>query len=68
MKAAKRLCKSLAMQEYLERIDCGFERLLHDQGPHERPDFQKVVQTFLRTPPKPHKSKARKGAKVRKTK
>jgi hypothetical protein len=35
--------------------------------PTKDPEFQKVVQTFLRTPPKPHK-KAKGGAKRRKLK
>jgi hypothetical protein len=34
--------------------------------PTKDPEFQKVVQTFLRTPPKPHKAKAKRGAKRRK--
>jgi len=26
----------------------------HDKDPTKAPEFQKVVQTFLRTPPQPH--------------
>jgi hypothetical protein len=29
-----------------------------DSDPTKDPEFQKVVQTFLRTPPKPHAPKA----------
>jgi hypothetical protein len=36
--------------------------------PTKDPEFQKVVQGFLQTPPKPHKSKAKKRAKGRKAK
>jgi len=36
--------------------------------PTKDTEFQKVVQGFLRTPPKPHKLKAKKRAKVKKAK
>jgi hypothetical protein len=36
--------------------------------PTKDPEFKKVVQGFLRTPPKPHKAKPKKRAEGRKTK
>jgi hypothetical protein len=36
--------------------------------PTKDPEFQKVVQGFLRSPPKPHKVRPTKRAKSRKTK
>jgi len=36
--------------------------------PTKDPAFQKVVQAFLQTPPKPHKGAAKKGTKVKKAK
>jgi hypothetical protein len=36
--------------------------------PTKNPEFQKVVQAFLQTPPKPHKGPAKKPAKARKAK
>jgi hypothetical protein len=35
--------------------------MVKSPDPTKDPEFQRVVQTFLRTPPKPHKSKAKKG-------
>jgi len=36
--------------------------------PTKDPAFQKVVQAFLQTPPKPHKGPAKKRAKAKKAK
>jgi hypothetical protein len=36
--------------------------------PNKDPTFQKVVQAFLQTPPKPHKGPAKKRAKAKKAK
>jgi hypothetical protein len=36
--------------------------------PTKDPAFQKVVQAFLQTPPKPHKGVAKKRAKAKKAK
>jgi hypothetical protein len=39
-----------------------------EPDPTKDPEFQKVVQGFLRSAPKPHKTKGKKAAKVRKPK
>jgi hypothetical protein len=42
--------------------------MANSPDPTKDPEFQKVVQTFLRTPPKPHKVGPKKAAKDRKAK
>jgi hypothetical protein len=42
--------------------------MVKSSDPTKNPEFQKVVQAFLQTPPKSHKGLAKKRAKAKKAK
>jgi hypothetical protein len=42
--------------------------MISSSDPTKDPEFQKVVQAFLRSPPKPHTVKLKKRAKTKKAK